>query len=314
MKNQDNYGALQFILSLALFMGAGISNLLRISKSDVWICIILGTILGFIILKIFSKLNNKGLKITSYISNIVILFFGLFSTTKLISSIYLSSTPSYIIMIPNILLIIYTVKQGFNAFLRSTNTLFIFLLILILSTAFMLLPGIEIDYFKPVMTSKINNILLGSLSTAITMTLPIVLIPNFKKYYKPKFYLYSAIILFIIIICTFGNLGVEMSALYRYPEYIVLKRISALNFIDNVENILFIIWIIIGFTSSTMSSLNVKKLYGNKVFYISIISLYLLISFWLIDSYKVIEFLTKHYLAILTSIMIVLLLSKIKKN
>lgn len=314
MKNQDNYGALHFILSLALFMGAGISNLLRISKSDVWICIILGTILGFIILKIFSKLNNKGLKITSYISNIVILFFGLFSTTKLISSIYLSSTPSYIIMIPNILLIIYTVKQGFNAFLRSTNTLFIFLLILISSTAFMLLPGIEIDYFKPVMTSKINNILLGSLSTAITMTLPIVLIPNFKKYYKPKFYLYSAIILFIIIICTFGNLGVEMSALYRYPEYIVLKRISALNFIDNVENILFIIWIIIGFTSSTMSSLNIKKLYGNKVFYISIISLYLLISFWLIDSYKVIEFLTKHYLAILTSIMIVLLLSKIKKN
>ena len=76
----------------------------------------------------------------------------------------------------------------------------------------------------------------------------------------------------------------------------------------------FIIWIIIGFTSSTMSSLNIKKLYGNKVFYISIISLYLLISFWLIDSYKVIEFLTKHYLAILTSIMIVLLLSKIKKN
>ena len=314
MKNQDNYGALQFILSLDLFMGAGISNLLTISKSDVWICIILGTILGFIILKIFSKLNNKGLKITSYISNIVILFFGLFSTTKLISSIYLSSTPSYIIMIPNILLIIYTVKQGFNAFLRSTNTLFIFLLILILSTAFMLLPGIEIDYFKPVMTSKINNILLGSLSSAITMTLPIVLIPNFKKYYKPKFYLYSAFILFIIIICTFGNLGIEMSALYRYPEYIVLKRISALNFIDNVENILFIIWIIIGFTSSTMSSLNIKKLYGNKVFYISIISLYLLISFWLIDSYKVIEFLTKHYLAILTSIMIVLLLSKIKKN
>lgn len=74
MKNQDNYGALQFILSLALFMGAGISNLLTISKSDVWICIILGTIIGFIILKIFSELNSNGLKITSYISNIVILF------------------------------------------------------------------------------------------------------------------------------------------------------------------------------------------------------------------------------------------------
>lgn len=314
MKKQDNYGVLQFMLSFALFMGAGISNLLTISKSDVWICAILGTILGFIILYIFSKLSDNGFKFTSFISNLVLLFFALFGTTKLISSIYLSSTPSYVIMVPNILLIIYAVRHGFDAFLRSTNTLFIFFMILMIFSAGMLLPGVEIDFFRPVMTSGIRKIILGTLSFAVTSTFPIVLMPDFKKHYKPKFYLLAAINLFIMLVCTFGNLGIELSALYRYPEYIVLKRISALNFIDNVENILFMIWIIIGFTSSSLGALNIKRLYGVKVFYVSIISLYLLISFWLIDSYKVIDFLVKHYLVTLASIMGVLLLGKIKKN
>lgn len=314
MKKQDNYGILQFMLSFALFIGAGISNLLTISKSDVWICVGIGTLLGFIILYIFSKLSDKGFKVTSFISNLVLLFFGLFGTTKLISSIYLSSTPSYVIMVPNILLIIYAVRHGFDAFLRSTNTLFIFFMILMIFSAGMLLPGVDVDFFKPVMTSGINKIVLGSLSFAITSTFPIVLMPDFKKHYKPKFYLLAAINLFIVLVCTFGNLGTEMIALYRYPEYIVLKRISALNFIDNVENVLFMIWIIIGFTSSTMCSLNIKRFYGNKVFYVSIISLYLLISFWMIDSYKVIDFLVKNYLVILGIVMGVLLLGKIKKN
>lgn len=105
-----------------------------------------------------------------------------------------------------------------------------------------------------------------------------------------------------------------MSELYRYPEYMVLKRISALNFIDNVENILFMIWIIIGFTSSSLSALNITKLYGQKVFYIVLLILYALISFWLIDSYKVIDFLVKNYLIILSISTGIYALGKIKRT
>lgn len=314
MKKTNNYELLQYMLSFSLLMGAGISNMLTSAKEDIWLCCILGTFLGFIILFIFTKLNNQNLKITSFISNLTLLFFGLYSTTKLISSIYLSSTPSYIIMIPNILLIIYIVKQGFNAYLRSINTLFIFFIILMIFSAFMLTPSIELDFFKPILINSPSKILTGSLSFAVTSTFPIILIPNFKQKYKPKFYLYSTINLFIVIVCTFGNLGPEISVLYRYPEYIVLKRISALNFIDNVENILFMIWIIIGFTSSSLSALNIAKLYDQKVFYIVLLTLYILISFWLIDSYKVIDFLVKNYLIILSSTIIIYLLGKIKRT
>lgn len=314
MKKINNYGFLQYMLSFSLLMGAGISNILTTSKEDAWICSILGTILGLIILFIFTKLNDQSFKITSFISNLILLFFGLYSTTKLISSIYLSSTPSYIIMIPNILLIIYMVKQGFNAYLRSINTLFIFFAILMIFSAAMLTPSIELDFFKPILINSPMKILIGSLSFAVTSTFPIVLIPNFKEKYKPKFYLYSAINIIIVIICTYGNLGPEMSELYRYPEYIVLKRISALNFIDNVENILFMIWIIIGFTSSSLSALNITKLYGQKVFYIVLLILYALISFWLIDSYKVIDFLVKNYLIILSISTGIYALGKIKRT
>ncbi|MDO4375624.1 MAG: GerAB/ArcD/ProY family transporter [bacterium] len=312
MKKINNFNVLQYMLSFGLFMGAGLSNILNLAKEDVWVCGIIGTVIGYIILFLFSKLNENSFKITSLIANIILLFFGLYSTTKLISSIYLSNTPIYFIMIPNILLVLYTVKKGLNSFLRASFVLFIFFMILMIFSAGMLAPSVDLDFFKPVLINGAGKIILGSISFAVTSAFPILLMPNFKAQYSSKCYLLSSINLLIVIVCTFGNLGPEMSELYRYPEYIVLKRISALNFIDNVENILFMIWIIVGFESSVTSSLNIVKLYGKKFFYIVILILYVLISFYLIDSYKVIDFLVRNYLIILSSAMGMYFLGKLK--
>lgn len=312
MKKINNFNVLQYMLSFGLFMGAGLSNILNLAKEDVWICGIIGGAIGYIILLIFSKLNENSFKITSLIANIILLFFGLYSTTKLISSIYLSNTPIYFIMIPNILLVLYTVKSGLNSFLRASFVLFIFFMILMIFSAGMLAPSVDLDFFKPVLVNGASKIILGSISFAVTSTFPVLLMPNFKVHYSSKCYLLSSINLFIVIVCTFGNLGPEMSELYRYPEYIVLKRISALNFIDNVENILFMIWIIVGFESSVTSTLNIVKMYGRKIFYIIILILYVLISFYLIDSYRVIDFLVKNYLVMLGSVMGIYFLGKLK--
>lgn len=312
MKKINKFNVLQYMLSFGLFMGAGLSNILNLAKEEVWICGIVGTVIGYIILLIFSKLNESSFKITSLIANITLLFFGLYSTTKLISSIYLSNTPIYFIMIPNILLVLYTVKKGLNSFLRASFVLFIFFMILMIFSAGMLAPSVDLDFFKPVLINGAGKIILGSISFAVTSVFPILLMPDFKMQFSSKCYLLSSVNLLIVIVCTFGNLGPEMSELYRYPEYIVLKRISALNFIDNVENILFMIWIIVGFESSVTSSLNIAKMYGKKFFYIVILILYFLISFYLIDSYKVIDFLIKNYLVILSSIMGIYFLGKIK--
>lgn len=312
MKKINKFNVLQYMLSFGLFMGAGLSNILNLAKEEVWICGIVGTVIGYIILLIFSKLNESSFKITSLIANITLLFFGLYSTTKLISSIYLSNTPIYFIMIPNILLVLYTVKKGLNSFLRASFVLFIFFMILMIFSAGMLAPSVDLDFFKPVLINGAGKIILGSISFAVTSVFPILLMPDFKMQFSSKCYLLSSVNLLIVIVCTFGNLGSEMSELYRYPEYIVLKRISALNFIDNVENILFMIWIIVGFESSVTSSLNIAKMYGKKFFYIVILILYFLISFYLIDSYKVIDFLIKNYLVILSSIMGIYFLGKIK--
>ena len=312
MKKINKFNVLQYMLSFGLFMGAGLSNILNLAKEEVWICGIVGTVIGYIILLIFSKLNESSFKITSLIANITLLFFGLYSTTKLISSISLSNTPIYFIMIPNILLVLYTVKKGLNSFLRASFVLFIFFMILMIFSAGMLAPSVDLDFFKPVLINGAGKIILGSISFAVTSVFPILLMPDFKMQFSSKCYLLSSVNLLIVIVCTFGNLGSEMSELYRYPEYIVLKRISALNFIDNVENILFMIWIIVGFESSVTSSLNIAKMYGKKFFYIVILILYFLISFYLIDSYKVIDFLIKNYLVILSSIMGIYFLGKIK--
>ena len=72
------------------------------------------------------------------------------------------------------------------------------------------------------------------------------------------------------------------------------------------------IWIIVGFESSVTSSLNIIKMYGKKFFYIIILAFYILISFYLIDSYKVIDFLIKNYLVMLSSVMGIYFLGKLK--
>ena len=46
--------------------------------------------------------------------------------------------------------------------------------------------------------------------------------------------------MFGIIFITLGNLGINLSQLYQYPEYIVLKRINLFEFLDRIENLLSI--------------------------------------------------------------------------
>ena len=57
--------------------------------------------------------------------------------------------------------------------------------------------------------------------------------------------LYSIAFLFafLTVFLTLGSLGIYLSKLYQYPEYTFLKKISLFNFLDRVENIIYIKWI-----------------------------------------------------------------------
>lgn len=40
-----------------------------------------------------------------------------------------------------------------------------------------------------------------------------------------------------------STVGYEITSMYKYPEYFIMKKVSIGNAIDNVENFLSVVWI-----------------------------------------------------------------------
>ena len=59
-----------------------------------------------------------------------------------------------------------------------------------------------------------------------------------------KSYLISCLMVSIIFILTIGVMGIDIVSLYRYPEYIVLKKVSFFRFLNNIENFNAFFWIL----------------------------------------------------------------------
>lgn len=312
--NNLEYQCLAYLLAFPLFMGIGISKMIRDVGSDVWISMIIGTILGLFIIFLFKKLPNKSNKYCSLIINTIFLLLGTLIFNKLVGSIYLSKTPNLIIMIPGYALLIYTVYKGKKALFKTSSILIIVFMLLFLIAALVLIPSINIDYFLPIKTNSFSKIILSGVDMALLSTTPLVLLPNAKEKLNYKNYLLASVTIYIIIICTLGNLGVDIAKIYRYPEYMVFKKISLLKSIENIENILFMIWIITIYNITSLASINIKEDFNYYVLF----GVYGIVVFvaakYLISSYKTTTFLLNYFTYILLSIVVIYIIGKVLKK
>ncbi len=312
--NNLEYQCLAYLLAFPLFMGIGISKMIRDVGSDVWISMIIGTILGLFIIFLFKKLPNKSNKYCSLIINTIFLLLGTLIFNKLVGSIYLSKTPNLIIMIPGYALLIYTVYKGKEALFKTSSILIIVFMLLFLVAALVLIPSINIDYFLPIKTNSFSKIILSGVDMALLSTTPLVLLPNAKEKLNYKNYLLASVTIYIIIICTLGNLGVDIAKIYRYPEYMVFKKISLLKSIENIENILFMIWIITIYNITSLASINIKEDFNYYVLF----GVYGIVVFvaakYLISSYKTTTFLLNYFTYILLSIVVIYIIGKVLKK
>lgn len=308
------YQCLTYLLAFPLFMGIGISKMIRDVGSDVWISMIIGTILGLFIIFLFKKLPNKSNKYCSLIINTIFLLLGTLIFNKLVGSIYLSKTPNLIIMIPGYALLIYTVYKGKEALFKTSSILIIVFMLLFLVAALVLIPSINIDYFLPIKTNSFSKIILSGVDMALLSTTPLVLLPNAKEKLNYKNYLLASVTIYIIIICTLGNLGVDIAKIYRYPEYMVFKKISLLKSIENIENILFMIWIITIYNITSLASINIKEDFNYYVLF----GVYGIVVFvaakYLISSYKTTTFLLNYFTYILLIIVVIYIIGKVLKK
>ena len=294
-KNRErNFLSITQFLAKAFFMGIGISNVLEKAKESSIFVIILGTLFGCYLLTLLNQFNYKNVKgirkWSMFILVYILLIIGLEELINLISSIYLIDTNKFFIAIPLLLVIIYLNTKDISVNYKVSSILVIVCNSIYFLAVLGLIPEIKTLNFFPLFNIPFTKVLLVSFEFALYSITPCILFGGLKNDIKNlnkkiiKEYIGSNLVLSSIFLLTQGVLGIELVNLFKYPEYVILKKISLLDFINNVENILSFCWLFMIFMYLSICS---KQLYDisystfNKKW---IYPIFLIISMYFISS------------------------------
>lgn len=287
-KNNDKingfqFGTISFFLITTLFVGIGITNTFVLNKQDSWLVSITSIILSILPLiillsiinyepnkNIFEKMTSLFGKIIGNIINFIFIIFVLFillavlkSTTAFANTMYLTKTPSIIIISIFITIAIYGAFKGIETISRLSEILFFMTIIILIIIIISLLPVFHFDELKPILTHGFTPVFKNSfiyMAYSLTPLILITVIPknniiNNNKYHW-KFFLIILIgffNLFSVFFFTPGIVSSKLAELYRFPAYYVLRKASIGGVINNMENFLSIHWFFNNFILITMS-------------------------------------------------------------
>ena len=234
--------SLTFFLSISSFP-LFIEKVIKISKSDSFISIILGSILtliifkGILVLRKKVKPKNKYLKIIISLILSIIFIYLLLETTNFIKDTYLSSGNFYSILI---LLLLMCLTISLKDYKEITSLSLILLFIFIPLFAINIIGStfsLDLTYLKVPFTNNIINILKGSFLFFIYEIVPLLLllfipyneIDNRKKQDK---YLYLALIFGLLIIIIdylllYFSTSTNILTSYNYPFMLVINSLSS---------------------------------------------------------------------------------------
>ncbi len=289
------YNTLIWFLTRATFIEITAEILLNTAHQDSWISIIIALIIGLIPICLYSYLKNKypnqniiqinkqllG-KFGTFINCILIastLIFAICSfwiMVNFIDSQYLYKTPDYLIILILILPIIYTITKKFHIFSKVSLIMFYISLFFILIILTGLIGNIDINNLKPILNNSPNNILYGSFCFIGFNILPLFILniipKNQIKNYSPKksflFYFISTLSLLNVMFLTISIFGIQLSEIYNYPSFHLLKRVSIFDIIDRVESILSLEWFLALFIQIMLSlyfiKTSIKEIFQTK--------------------------------------------------
>ena len=234
--------SLTFFLSISSFP-LFIEKVIKISKSDSFISIILGSILtliifkGILVLRKKVKPKNKYLKIIISLILSIIFIYLLLETTNFIKNTYLSSGNFYSILI---LLLLMCLTISLKDYKEITSLSLILLFIFIPLFAINIIGStfsLDLTYLKVPFTNNIIDILRGSFLFFIYEIVPLLLllfipyneIDNRKKQDK---YLYLALVFGLLIIIIdylllYLSTSTNILTSYNYPFMLVINSLSS---------------------------------------------------------------------------------------
>ena len=244
-------------------------------KQDVWIAISIGIIGSIIVFLLYSFLikNNNYADLKTSIENIVgnffakiififyilylsvLIFFHLFDLIQLIFIFFFPDFYIFILAIPILLVLIYTVSKGIEPFVRYGQVMFISALILfiVFSSFLFLFNDFDILNFLPILESGFKPIILPSLMMTYSVPMgELFVLLFFVQFVKDKNKSfksgYFAILLSGTMLLTFTLFNIiflnpESMKYGLTPSMRVFRKIDTNNFIQRYDliNLSFII-------------------------------------------------------------------------
>ncbi len=265
-----SFGYSSFLVTImaSTFFGTSSYIIFSISNIDSYISAIAGTIFGIIPLLVFLfiikhsdnmdildlnvSLFRKPIGITiNSILSITILFISivlLYNMSQFIDIQFMPDTDTNYLRILMLIPIIYASSKNIKVISKISQIFAIINISMFAITVLGLIANIDTSAILPVMKNGIKDPALSSIIYTVFTTFPIFLLTiipqsevvqdknNTKKIFL--FYFIANLILIIFTLLTITLLCEKILPLYRYPDYIILKRFEMFSIIERVENIL----------------------------------------------------------------------------
>ncbi|UFJ39832.1 endospore germination permease [Brevibacillus humidisoli] len=243
------------------------------AKQDAWISMIIGVAAGLTIAYLFCKVgalyprltlvqyNDKilGKWLGIVFSLLFLLYFllniglmvreiGDFMTTQI-----MPETPIEAILILMLSIVIMGARLGLEPIARAGETFFVWFILLFFMLVLFLSPEVDTEKMTPILAEGFQPVLAGALPVmAFPFTELLVFLMIFPFVHEPKrmakSFLFGAAmggtVLTVIVVLALLVLGPDLTARNIYASYSLAKQISVGDFIERIEAILAIMWLL----------------------------------------------------------------------
>jgi spore germination protein KB len=278
-----------FILGSSLIIGTGLE-----AKQDSWIAILIGLVITLPVIFVYARLltlyPGKDLyeilevvfgKVIGKLISILYIWYSvhlgamvLYNFSSFINIVGLSETPRVVPSICFIFLCIYGVKLGVEVIGRWGEFFITILLGIAVIIALLSTPNFKLDNLRPVLANGIMPIMKGALAVfSFPLSETVVFMGVFsslqKKASRYKVYMMGiaagTLLLVAVTIVNTLVLGNYVKSLNYFTTYITTARISIGDFIQRIEILVSVAFLVAGFIKISMCLLSAVRGISNLI-------------------------------------------------
>lgn len=262
------YENIIFNIIKSVTLGMATYLMFSISKVDTYIAAILGCIFGIIPFfglmyicnnrngediidlnkRLFGKIFGNVLNVILNVTFLLLSALVLFNVSQFIDTQYIPDTSPIYVKLLILLAVCYSASKGLSTITKVNQIVAFINLGMFILSIFGMASEVDISNVMPVLKDGSMPVIKSALIYMISSIAPLFLITIVsknsicdKKYsYKSflLFYIFSSLIIAVVIFSTISIQGIELVNLYRYPEYVALREFSLFTIIERIERTL----------------------------------------------------------------------------